>query len=340
MSPQPRALFGELRSLLQQPPSAPRWDALCAHLDLWSPAALEEIALPYALDLLEPWPRALRVTPRRWLEQARSDAAPQLALCRTLASPPEQLGWVDDALMTALAGCAALSGITALTLQEQAIGMIGAAALAASPHLTRLTSLALTSNPLGAEGAASIAASRSLSSLRSLDLSWCGIGDGGALALAASDTLSHLEHLDLCGDELLNEGGLALARSPLLRTVVTLDLSFNWELSDAACVPLIERADLTRLTHIDLQATASGPGALRALCRAPMLDHLVSAMLYSADLSLDTARIIAASPRLASLETLHFALNGAEPDALRLLAATPHLPAALRDAAQLKLAGS
>ena len=71
--------FGELRSLLQQPPSAQVWEALCA---LVFPAKWEKTAdqwLPYAQDQLDRrWPDDLRVMPLKWAQRKRPPSALQL----------------------------------------------------------------------------------------------------------------------------------------------------------------------------------------------------------------------------------------------------------------------
>jgi hypothetical protein len=71
--------FGELRSLLQQPPSAALWGRLCELLDApeWDEAA--ERWLPYAADHLDrEWPDALREWPERWWLRVRQPAAVML----------------------------------------------------------------------------------------------------------------------------------------------------------------------------------------------------------------------------------------------------------------------
>jgi hypothetical protein len=74
--------FGELRSLLQQPPSPALWEQLCALVfpTKWEKDA--DIWLPYTQDMLDRgWPDALRVWPEAWMSNRRSSAA---ALARAL----------------------------------------------------------------------------------------------------------------------------------------------------------------------------------------------------------------------------------------------------------------
>lgn len=68
MNDRQRARFAELRSALQQPPSAEAWRQITHHLDgLSGDAQALEQATTYAEGLLARWPDALRVLPRGWL---------------------------------------------------------------------------------------------------------------------------------------------------------------------------------------------------------------------------------------------------------------------------------
>ena len=59
--------FGEIRSLLQQPPSEQVWRGLCALVDAsWGDDQFEELLFPYILEHLRRWPDALRVMPPGW----------------------------------------------------------------------------------------------------------------------------------------------------------------------------------------------------------------------------------------------------------------------------------
>lgn len=79
--------FGDLRALLQEPPSAPAWELLCRLLDAWpeDDPELEVSALPYALQHTGRWPEALRAAPRAAvsaLHDAR--AQPSLRIAHSL----------------------------------------------------------------------------------------------------------------------------------------------------------------------------------------------------------------------------------------------------------------
>lgn len=109
----PAQRFGELRSLLQQPPSEATWLELCELIErawLDHPDECVDAMLPYATQALERWPDALRKMPGNWQHYitTESDFAPAI-LPRTvrikpLAQEPWRvlLEWLDTAQLTSL----------------------------------------------------------------------------------------------------------------------------------------------------------------------------------------------------------------------------------------------
>jgi hypothetical protein len=83
--------FGELRSLLNEPPSEWAWQQLCALVFPWELEACAEQWLPYAEDMLDRgWPDALRVWPQRWMANRQPSAA-QLVRAVQLTDPSRGL---------------------------------------------------------------------------------------------------------------------------------------------------------------------------------------------------------------------------------------------------------
>ena len=58
--------FGELRSLLQQPPSPELWLALTSLIEAAPEPQARQLLVPYALDSLRRWPHELRTWQARW----------------------------------------------------------------------------------------------------------------------------------------------------------------------------------------------------------------------------------------------------------------------------------
>jgi hypothetical protein len=103
--------FGELRSLLQQAPSAARWDQLCALVSQrgWSREAAQW--MDYAESTLDHrWPDALRTWPADWWRRERQPPAIKLVRAYHLHTSPKTL----DAIVETIAS--ARPGLTILTL--------------------------------------------------------------------------------------------------------------------------------------------------------------------------------------------------------------------------------
>lgn len=164
MTPDER--FGELRSLLQQPPSSQVWDAMIALFGGWHHEALANLAIPYALEHLERWPDDITREAEPWQTGALLLISPD-----SYQHPQLRL-------------------INALTITHRGIGAPQLASLLAWPGLPQLRSLSLRANDLTDAEAAAIAACPHLSGLRALDLSNNQITDVGAAALASSPYLN------------------------------------------------------------------------------------------------------------------------------------------------------
>jgi sulfur transfer complex TusBCD TusB component (DsrH family) len=143
--------FGELRSLLQQPPSEAVWRRLCAMTYPGCYAQSTERWLPYVEDLLDrSWPDALRVWDQRYLSTLNAPAA-QLARAATIHSPTrKQLrGQIIPALLRQRPGLTALH-MSVLRLDDALMRELLAALPASLRHLTLSQIEAATWAPLAA----------------------------------------------------------------------------------------------------------------------------------------------------------------------------------------------
>ncbi len=207
-------LFGDLRSLLQRPPSDEVWAALCELLDLWPAEPLEALAIPYALEHLARWPAALRCdAPRSWIDALQAgQPCPQLSCARALTLiipfsifPTKHHQRMLDAPL--------LRSLRELTIVPE---LLDAAALGAwlhrAQHLDALNGLIIVCERLDDDHIDALVTSPSLSRLTSLGLrQGYAITHHGALALATSPHLSNLTALDLCYAKIGDEGVDALA---------------------------------------------------------------------------------------------------------------------------------
>lgn len=230
--------FGELRSLLQQPPSPQVWDALCTlvfpakwerHADLW---------LPYAQELLDRcWPDHLRLLPIQCAERKRLPSLARLARHLTLAhNTPRQLTHILAMLAAhplpltqlTMRGGRGLSEAEAQTLWD-ALGSLEVATfesvildepmahqLAHHPHTARLTALRLSRAWMADPALCAILRSPHLARLRALRLRWRSNTLNAALgeALAASAFTAGLTALDLGQTTLHGDTLRQIARVP------------------------------------------------------------------------------------------------------------------------------
>lgn len=199
-------MFGELRSLLQQKPSADAWEQLCHFISEWSAEGFEHDTLPYVLSHLASWPDELRTTPLRWREGlARGANLPFASIVRVLDARRMSLRNED---MLTMGRAPIMKHILGLDLSDNRIGWRGLNHLLehAPPH--KLEALALDRTGIGNEGLKLLARSPTLSNLRVLSLSGVHMAPSGLEALMQSEHLDALEALVL-DDNNLNDRHLA-----------------------------------------------------------------------------------------------------------------------------------
>jgi hypothetical protein len=135
MNRAPAATFGDLRALLQEPPSHVTWQLLCALLDQWpeDDPELHSAALPYALQHTARWPEAL-------LDAPRSTSTRLLAGHTT---PSIQLAARLDTSALDATGWAALQAAQPARLRAIALGGGDLSPLLAWPQTEQLRGLEL-----------------------------------------------------------------------------------------------------------------------------------------------------------------------------------------------------
>ncbi len=156
-------VFEEMRSLLQQEPSARRWARLCAWAMSAESAQFVDELLPYARHHLDrSWPDELRVADRAWLGRVLEGApAPWLAMARRIQAGTlyDESSWqwtfdegreldafvapLGEERWTQLIEGGFLSGAVDLFVHEQDLGGGGARALLASDVIGRLGALSV-----------------------------------------------------------------------------------------------------------------------------------------------------------------------------------------------------
>lgn len=311
------ALFGELRSLLQQAPSEAVWEALCALLESVTPSPrFEEVERPYLESHLRSWPDALRVAPAGWVTPIFMDApSPLLQWARVVDL---RAHYLYGEPIWQLAHHADMRGVTALWLADNNLGDQEARTLAQASSLRALRHLSLDSNDLFEEGARALASHGALASLESLSAGDTHIGSQGFLHLTCSPLLPSLQALDLHFAAITHEPFIAALRRCWLPTLTHLDLSNN-PLRVEALLSLLSCAGLPRLRSIGWSRnTLTDEGAV-ALASQATLGGIVRLAL-AADLLTDRGAIaLLRSPHLASLRALDLSQNMLTDDVLLAL---------------------
>jgi uncharacterized protein (TIGR02996 family) len=130
--------------------------------------------------------------------------------------------------------------------------------------------------------------------IRALDLSYFRIGDPGVERLAAATSAGRIETLDLryCG--IGNDGAAALAASGNFGDVRRLHLQYNRLTSDGVRA----LAGFERLEELDLRYNRIGTDGAQALIEAPFAGSLKRLLLYRQDVSDAGVKMLAAAPQL------------------------------------------
>jgi hypothetical protein len=252
--------FGELRSLLNEPPSEWAWQQLCALVFPWELEACAEQWLPYAEDMLDRgWPDALRVWPQRWMANRQPSAA-QLVRALRLTSPTR-----------------------AQTAQVYA---------ALTRHAPPITTLALKPRLNGDEASLVTGLLEAMPTLDALELTGFGLLQPARWRLLTeTPTMERLERLELSGTAQHVDGVTALlARGARLRALRIEAAPHGWDaglaqtivahdahrrieslrLSGLSVETLGELAALPweRLRRLDLRVDLLGDDALLSLLAA------------------------------------------------------------------------
>ena len=315
--------FGELRSILHEPPSASAWNRLCAILEVHAqhPERMSQRVLPYALQGLKRWPDALRVCPRRWLEdRAYTWVLVSLTRCVHLA----RAGMDDQGLRRVLSK-PPISSVRVLDLRHNWVRALGAHHVSVSNTLTNVTHLFLGYNQIADEGAQSILESGRLGALTHLDLMRNGLS-ANALAYAPEQSalLERLQALNM-GHNWLGERGAELLGARTWAHLRHLNLHAN-ALGDVGCARLFEHPErFAALEHLDLGHNNLGPRSAQTL--AWQLPHERIKTLSLQDNRLGTRGLhhLIESTRLKDLQVLDVRRNQLPSDGLRAFEDITHL---------------
>lgn len=305
--------FGELRSLLHQTPSAPRWLQLCADLHAWPEPESLESAIHYAQDHLRQWPNELRTVPKFGISAlATGKRLPQAPLWRVLDAQRRHIG---DKIIEQLQ--AQTLQLISLRLSAE-LTSVDIARLGQWHGLDQLERLELEQctlnddalSPLFTQGAEPPTRP---ARLERLSLSHNRLGPTSMSALIASGWASGLKALSMEGNLPTSAAGMLWANfqpGPELQTfsiggqpTPTGDAIYGLEAS--GLTELFHAPWLSQLRQLSLNGNAiaqAGAQVLAAALQAQKLTHLEQLSLNSNHLGPSELRwIVDAMPKLKAL---------------------------------------
>jgi|AP45_3_1055517.scaffolds.fasta_scaffold46130_2 hypothetical protein len=222
-----RGTFGEIRSAVQERPSATSWHALYEAIAEVDITQFAEELLPYVAENLKNWPDELRVCPQDWLDLLlNADLVhPGLVLVRRLWRPHLELGDLKK-----IANTSEFSQVTRFGLVSNGLGPKAVRLLLDGPALQSVEFLDLSYNRIGDKGVLEFCRNKKAARLRHLSLDNNGITDEGAMMLANCEHLEGLERLTLFGNLLGSNGHDAIRTSGHLSPAVRREWAFADEL--------------------------------------------------------------------------------------------------------------
>lgn len=239
--------FGDIRSLLQRPPSAENWRTLCGLLDQFPIEQLQQRILPYVNGYMRHWPDHLRIAPKQWIRNYfATNQAPQLSVARCIKTS----NLTQDDLLK-LAQCKDVDILDGLYLQNCYFSPALIETLLKSPICQHLKTLYIAHSYLNEQELKQLCEIKHLEQLTTLDLRYNRIDDKGAKHLAECPHLSNLDVLDLRYNTLGIDGTTALVESATLSNIKKLDLQNN-ALTESDVHALLKNKRFCRIATVEV----------------------------------------------------------------------------------------
>lgn len=313
-------LFGELRSLLQMPPTVSRWIELCQLLDAFEAKTLSGRVMPYVNGSMSAWPDAYRVAPRRWIERIREgEEIPQLACAREIiwrGITNALVGEEDFAGLIDLPGSPTLEASDIMVTVDP-LGFDGVVAIERSGCLEHISRLSLPRNQLERGELRVLAGALAVApELKTLELAGCGLGPRDIEALVRRPGFEKLEVLDL-EDNRIDSLGLRHLLSRPWPSLKKLMLGNN-RISSSGLEGL-EDGVLPGVEHLNLMGNPIGDDGVRWMCDTGGFSKLRYLDLTDCSLFDGAARALAQATHLENLERLKLGLNVISQDAYELV---------------------
>lgn len=297
--------FGDLRSLLNTPPTPQSWEQLCIWLEEWESEEHTQRIHAYITAYLNRWPDQARRVPKRWLQKLTKEkiALPWLSICRTLnlrgfrAREMRQYNKTLSDIWLDVLTRPHLEDISILDLGSNGLTCKDLERFLQTSTLEHLKTLELQRNPLTNElSELLMTPHRFESTIETLGLRQTSLEDD-ALRLIPLERWTALRTLDVYGNDLLAHTLGHLQECPQLES---LNVGKNARLSWSSMLRL------PALRHLYVERTP-----LKNAAFSSILEHHDLTTLHAWGCELENPRgALAHGPRtLASCQTLNLGMN-------------------------------
>lgn len=327
--------FGDIRSTLQNTPSASTWKALCEQVEDWAsaePEVFEQQALGYLRDHLCRWPVALCKAPQSWLESlfAEQRIHPGFGIVRCIELRDRDLEEED---VESIAYCPWSNFVSELDFSRSRrtvwrrhnLYTTGISTIAQSPHLKNLRVFKAAGHHIRPEGLRLIGQREQFMKLHTLDMSF---NNFGFLRSVGQEPwcLTELETLILKDTELSWPGIDYLLNTGVLPNLTTLDLSSN-ELEDQGIDLLFDTLNYPKLRILKIADCKLHSLGANILAHMDGLNALEYLDVSDNALGQEGASSLARSKAFGQLKGLGFRNNQLSSSGLIEILDSPHLGA-------------
>lgn len=176
--------------------------------------------------------------------------------------------------------------LTGLDLINFGVESRGLERMLSPGQFTALEWFCLSGNQISGRGIEALATSN-LTSLRELELDTCGLGDADLIELAGSKSLEGLTRLKVCSNKLGDSGVVALSSASFASNLEELDLSFN-AIGAEGAKALAGSLRSKHLVKLDLNWNKIDDEGALAIANAPFAENLTHLDLSSNPISKET----------------------------------------------------
>jgi Ran GTPase-activating protein (RanGAP) involved in mRNA processing and transport len=263
--------FELLEELLQQPPEAMVWHAICDLFAIWPEEREKEEALDYADAHLSDWDDALRqVYSSLNLLDSNHKISSLGKLIRSIELYRREEN--GDRELTYIAKSPYFQNLKRLSIVRSEIYGGGCKALAHSPYLQNLTHLKIHHSEWLEDDFTALVNSSILKSLTFLQLSQMDLKDEDVAALAHSPYLKNLTHLNLSQNRIEARDPKAIAQAQNFHKLKYLNLNSN-RIKDAGVRELSQSPYLENLETLKICDNRLSQEGKDLLKRAPQFQH-------------------------------------------------------------------